>query len=212
MRRNRHAFTLLELIVMIVILGVAFTTLPMILAVSSDSVRNVSDVRGIYHGVAKMQVVLGKPWDEESVDDFETRGTYYVLHTDESDGPGELLYCDRDKNRSGHYPGLNRRMCENERATAAAFFAEGDFDDIDDFDGDHDIDIEGYRVDTTVSYVRYENGSGITMPTPAVPAGTTSNLKHIRVGVIYPSGNTLAAYHYYAANIGLSRPFVKANR
>lgn len=207
----RRAFTLVELIIMIVVLGIAFATLPAILGVSAKSVRGVSEVRGLYHGVAKMQVVLNKPWDEVNVNDFDTGGGYFVLRTFESDTQGEVLFCDGDKNRSGHYPGLDRRMCENADATAANLFtAEGDFDDLDDFDGDNDADIGGFDVNTTVVYVAYAGGSPVNMPT----AGTaqTSNIKEITVTVSdHATGTGITRYRYYATNIGLSRPYIKRN-
>lgn len=207
MMRLRNAFTVIELIIMIVVLGLAFATLPMILGVSSRSVQNVSDVRGLYHGVAKIQVVLSKPWDERNVNDFETGGTYYVIDTAEDTGG---LVCDNDKNRSGHYPGRNRRMCENAAATANPFFtAEGDFNDLDDFNGDSDVDVEGYRVDTAIDYVSYVSGTSVSMPT--ADALGTSNIKRITVTVTDPAGFELTQYRYYAANIGLSKPFIKRN-
>jgi Tfp pilus assembly protein PilV len=204
----RRGFTIIELIVMMVVMGIAFATLPMILQVSGESAGRVSDLRGLYHGVAKMQVVLGKPWDEANVDDFQTGGIYYVLRTQESDVPGDALYCDNDKNRSGHYPGFNRRMCENAAASALlgrAGDAMADYDDIDDFNAAPDETIEGYGVGTVVEYVRY----GDLAP---VAAGTTSNLKKITVSVTDRNGRALTDYRYYAANIGLSKPFIKRNQ
>lgn len=207
MMRLRNAFTVIELIIMVVILGLAFATLPMILGVSSRSVKNVSDVRGLYHGVAKMQIVLSKPWDESNVNDFETGGIYYVIKTTEDTGG---LVCDNDKNRSGHYPGMNRRMCENAAATSnPSFTAEGDFNDLDDFDGDSDIDVEGYSVDTAINYISYVSGTSVLMPTAG--ALGTSNIKQITVTVTDPAGFELTKYRYYATNIGLSKPFIKRN-
>ena len=209
----RGGFTLIELIVMMVILGLAFATLPMILGVSARSAGNVADVRGLYHGVAKIQVALSKPWDENNVDDFNTGGGYYVLRTQESDTLGQRLYCDNDRNRSGHYPGLKRRMCENAAATAKPTFTAdqlpNDYDDLDDFDNDTDHHVEGYQIQTHVDYVPYVDASPVTMG--AAAAGTT-NIKHLWVDVLDAANRSLATYHYYAANIGLSQPFIKRNQ
>jgi len=212
---EKRGFTLIELILMVIVMGIAFATLPAILGVSARSVENVSDVRGIYHGAAKMQVVLSKPWDEGNVDDFGLSGIYYVLRSAESDMPGDALYCDNNKTRQGHYPGLDRRMCDqnpaSNSATAAFGLETGETvaDDLDDFDGDSDNDIEGYKVGTTVSYVDYVSAAVVTMPQPQSHA--TTNIKHIIVRVHTPSGRLLTDYHYYAANIGISKPFIKDN-
>jgi hypothetical protein len=45
-----------------------------------------------------------------------------------------------------------------------------------------------------------------------VAAGTTSNLKKITVSVTDRNGRALTDYRYYAANIGLSKPFIKRNQ
>lgn len=212
MSRNRRAFTLVELIVMIIVMGIAFASLPMILGVSSESVKNVSDVRGFYHGAAKMQIVLSKPWDDRNVDDFQTGGIYYVINNDEC-AISALLCCDNDKNRSGHYPGLNRRMCEDAWASGT-LGRTGDtdinaFDDLDDFDLDFDS-AEGYDINTTVVYVQYSGGTQVSMPT-AVSAATT-NVKQITVSISDTLGRPLTQYRYYATNIGRPKSFIKRNQ
>lgn len=210
---GRRGFTLLEMIVMIVVLGIAFATLPMILGVSAATVASVADVRGMYHGAAKMQIVLNKPWDEGNVDDFDTGGIYYVLRTGESDAPGERLYCDNDKNRSGHYPGLDRRMCES--ADASGIGREGgSYDDIDDFaDAPSDSVGDGYTVSADVVYVGYREGPVVSFfKTEGTVAGT-SNIKKVTVTVSERSDPacSLVTYRYYAANIGQPKPYIKRN-
>jgi len=215
MKKARRGFTLIEMILMIVILGIAFTTLPIILGVSGRSAGGIADVRGLFHGVAKLQVALSKPWDQANVDDFDTAGIYYVIGTLESNSPnppGNLLACNiNNKTRRGHYPGRDRRMCEpGITATPQNAFADGGFDDLDDFDGVMEANVEGYDVNTSVDYVPYIDASPAAMTT-GPGAVTTTNVKRITVTVTAPNGVLLSTYRYYAANIGLSKPFIKRN-
>ena len=213
---SRHGFTLIELILMVIVMGIAFATLPTILGVSSRSVEHVADIRAVYHGIAKAQVILSKPWDEVNTDDFGQSGIYYVLRTDESDMPGDALFCDNNKTRQGHYPGLNRRMCESGAATSAALLgSEGDFDDIDDFQNDVDVNIEGYDVVTRVRYIAYPggvNGGGVNFSVTDPASAQSSNIKEIDVTVFSTAtGRTVSSYRYYATNIGVDKPFIKDN-
>ncbi len=206
----RSAFTLIELIVMIVVLGLGFATLPLILGIGSEAVKQVADVRAFYHGAAKVAIVAGKPWDERNVDDYQKGGIYYVLSTGEDTGG---LVCDGDRKRSGHYPGKDRRVCEAALASdilGRAGDSDADaYDDIDDFRGDRDDEVEGYTVDTSVAYVPYVGGLSVAMPEGAA-AGTT-NIKQITVTVSERSGKVLTRYRYYAANIGRYKPYIRRN-
>jgi prepilin-type N-terminal cleavage/methylation domain-containing protein len=212
---SRRGFTLIELILAMIVMGIAFATLPAILGVSSRSVENVSDVRGLYHGIAKMEVVRGKPWDEVNTNDFNQSGIYYVLNTQECN-VALTLCCLNNKSRFGHYQGLDRRMCENGMATPSAnFLAEGDFDDIDDFNNDGDRNIEGYDINTTVRYINYPggvNGGSVSFNTAVAAAGQSTNIKEITVSVSRTAtGRAVSRYVYYATNIGVDKPFIKDN-
>jgi len=206
---QKRAFTIIELILMVVVMGIAFSTLPAILGISAKSLENIVDIRGFYHGAAKMKTAISKPWDQSNVDDYDTSGIYYALRTVESDTSAEALYCDNDKNRSGHYPGLNRRMCEAADASAIGNDGEaaGNYNDIDDFDADNDSLGDGYDIDTAVQYITYQSASPVSN---LQPAPGTSNIKLVTI-TVSKGGKTLTSYKYYAANIGLPKPFVKPN-
>ena len=187
---KRPGFSLIELTAAIIVIGVAFLAVPAVLQQSGRSVDLALNARGLYHGLAMMEVVRNKPWDEANVGDMESAGLYYVLTTDESIATPSLA-CSDDKNRSGHYPAINRRQCE--AAFASAIGQETAlFDDMDDYDGYSDIP-EGYEVNVSVRYVTYPG----LLP---APAGTTTNLKEITVTVT--NGTLQTHYTYYGANIG----------
>lgn len=202
---KKKAFTLIELIVMIVVMGVAFMTLPIILTVTTTAIESTVDSRGFYHGVAKTKAILSKPWDENNVDDFATSAIYYVENTLEDSGG---LICENNKSRNGHYAGQNRRMCEASYASAIQLDGEavGFYDDIDDFDQTSDT-VSEFVINSKVEYIAYQSGSVVAN---LALSATTSNIKLVTVTVL-KDGNTITEYKYYATNIGLPKPYIKPN-
>ena len=200
------------MVMMIVILGIAFATLPMMLSLSSRSVENSVDLKGLYHGVAKMQVVSGKIWDEANVDSLAVWGGYNALQTTESDASAEPLWCGSDENnRSGHYTGLYRRKCSPGLAASAIGADGGDRDDIDDFDTETDGSFQGgYVALTSVAYIssKVDDADNVIAFSSSENAATTTNLKRIGV-TMSKNGRQLVRYYYYAANIGMPKPYIR---
>jgi type II secretory pathway pseudopilin PulG len=200
---NRSAFSVIEMIVTMTIIGLSFAVLPQIMEISSKSVESTKQSEGFYHGVAKAKIILAKAWDENVVNDFETKGFYGVLSTDETS-----LACPRD----GHYSGDGRRKCSNNSASAIGQDNGNlnDFNDADDFNGDQDNNIEFYSIASSVEYVKYEGDNpNYTRGGNYPPSGKTSNIKRIIIDVKKDTKD-LSSYIYYAANIGMQKPFVKS--
>lgn len=202
---------MIEMVMMVVIMGIAFATLPMVLSVSARSVESVAEMKAVYHGVAKMRVVSGKAWDESNTADMVLWGGYNALGTAESATAASLLWCGADdNNRSGHYPGLFRRKCSPGLAASALGADGGDRDDLDDFDGENDGNFQGgFTATTTVAYVSAPVPAGVNpaFASTAVSA-TTTPLKRITV-TMNKNGAQLARYHYYAADIGMPKPYIR---
>jgi type II secretory pathway pseudopilin PulG len=200
---NRSAFSVVEMIITMTIIGLSFAVLPQILDISSKSIKNIKESEGFYHGVAKIKIILAKAWDEQNVDDFEKEGVYYVLKTDESSGND--LKCPRQ----GHYSGEGRRKCGNSFASSIGQDS-GDFDDIDDFDGKEDSSIQFYSINSNIEYVKYEGDNpSYKKGENLYPPGKTSNIKRIIINVKKDTKD-LSSYVYYATNIGMQKPFIKS--
>lgn len=204
---------MIELIFTIVIIGIAFMTLPLILNTTNDSIEAVQESRGYYHALAKMQIITDKPWDENNTADFKnTGGIYYVLKTQEDSG--SILECNSNDMRPGHYEGQNRRMCTRDFAFATPLANLGkdgetnsSYDDIDDFDGDSDDLTDGFDLNASVTYVNY-NANDQSMSTFSTATETTS-VKRITVSLRDRSGNEIASYTYYATNVGRPQAYIK---
>jgi len=197
---------MVEMIIAITIIGIAFLSVPVILRITSDSIELAMESRGFYHGLAKMQIVRNMAWDEANVDDLATSDLYYVLETLESPNlTGMELSCNAFSQRPGHYS-------VGGQASALLGQDSGDFDDIDDFDKQVDTNPNGYRVDVNVSYTDYIGGNNFLFhPNIDGASAGTTNLKRIDVFVTSDLGVVDLRYSYYAANIGRPKPFIKPN-
>ena len=132
----RSAFTMIELIFALVIMGIVFLTLPLILIQNADSVEDNIIQESIFLSSSKMSQLLTFQWDENSKETGIILSAADVL-TVSATGDNEL-----DRNisdfRRGHFrEDKHRRMTpiNNERNASAIGIEGALFDDIDDFDG-----------------------------------------------------------------------------
>jgi type II secretory pathway pseudopilin PulG len=192
------AFTLIELIFSIVIIGITFMTIPQIIAVSTNSISLTYESKGLYNAIAQMQLVLSRAWDQNS----ET-ANYDVLET----GTGVLTCTGPERNGFYTDDGFHRK-CDDTFTTATAIGMEDAFlDDIDDYDSDSESVGVGqtFDINTTVTYTRYQATHTVQN---LVDTTTISNLKHVQVQVNDTEG-VIGRYHYYAGNIGSADLFLK---
>lgn len=191
----RSAFSLIELLMTIVIISIAFIGIPLIMENSARTISWLQNSKAIYHGLAKIQIVRGKYWDENNHTN--------VLNTTELPCP-----------RNGHYVAEGRRRCATVFPSADTSFGEGkdatDWNDIDDFDGEEDIGVEGlYAIKTRVKYIDYPVYVDNNLSMKDTTRDQT-NIKEIEVKVT-KQGSSVSTYRYYAGNIGTSKPFIKDN-
>ena len=210
----KQAFTLLELIVGIVVIGIAFLSIPAIMTVMNYSSEATVDNKGYYHGLAQMSVIMSKEWDENNTDDWKDANVVYIIDTEDSG-------CS-DRNDTGLYHEAGRRQCSKDYGVASTTlgldsgesFAYRNFDDIDDFD-DENREVETFNIKVTVNYVdtngSLSSGDSFSI-TDTLPTGVdTTNLKQVTVTVINSATGTDSTLKYIGANIGydelLSRDF-----
>lgn len=104
----RHAFTMIELIFAIVIIGISIMALPTILLNDASSQEQTLKEEGVMLTTTKISQVLTYPWDENSSPLGTLMSTSQVLNT--ASGDGELARAFTDF-RLGHFPDeLRRRM------------------------------------------------------------------------------------------------------
>lgn len=202
---KRRAFSLLELIFSIVIMGISFLSIPTIMVVMNRSTEATVDTKGYYHALAQMGIVMSKAWDEANVDDWNASNVVYILDT-------SVSVC----NRQGIYPQAHRRQCDGGKtltsvASTTLGSEGGDFDDIDDFHGAGQP-VEDFNVSVSVSYVDI-NGMLATdnnfyIPSGNNPTGTT-DIKRVSVNVANEATGMDATLNYYGFNIGYDKLLTK---
>jgi len=201
-----RAFSLIEMIVVIVVLGISFAILPTMMDIQNSSLKELKNEDGLFYGSLQMGVILSKSWDEQNVESFEEKGIYYAIHSNQSNESSNDLNCSSTTNlRAGHYEGKNRRKCENKEASSIGQ-DDAEFDDIDDFDSQI-IRVEGFEIKSKVDYVSYK-GSNPIYSKDDIALLQTSDIKRIKISIKKDSIK-IADFIYYATNIGLQKPFIK---
>ena len=127
---KRFAFTLIELIFAIVIMGIAVVSIPIMTGAIGKGVDNNLVQEAIFAASAEINQVLSYRWDENSIDesvDTDASGLEKVIN------PGDCN--NTTKLRPGHInQPLHRRCLDNNTTTISTAFGadSGDLDDIDD--------------------------------------------------------------------------------
>ena len=204
--KKKTAFTLIELIFSIMIIGVAFTVLPKILQLAAKvSVQNVRE-EAMYNAVAYIGLIKSTAWDENNtvVDD--------ILHVNVGDNDYDCNSSASNPIRKGGFTGS--RNCKNDKNASILGSDSGDLDDMDDF-GDirayNRGENEGsrdYNLSVTVKYIKDINESDTTFLSSE--ESNSTNTKEINVIVKVKKkasalGNSLVKMSFTAQNIGQQR-------
>jgi competence protein ComGC len=221
-RKASTAFTMIELIFAIVIIGLVMITIPTILVSNARHVETNLLQEAILIAATKMGQNMSYPWDENSRD-----STVGVLAKTEvlrvTNGAAQL---DRDNSdfRVGHFSdvALHRRMTplSNERNASGALGFEGGFiDDIDDIQGIAFPALTpsggGYKDTYTITgFATYvDDGQNVGLDyndqnlsfdfsTAAVPASTNIKMIEIRVDANETTANPDMLFRSFSSNIG----------
>lgn len=228
----RGGFTLIELIVSIVVIGITFMTVPLILMETQRSSAFSIQQEGIMAGATTLASILGHRWDE--ADTNETRNGGFAKVCDVANGAADLNRTTTDPNRrKGHFRGEYRRKfydsTDKQNATSPSNLGldtddGGSPDDIDDFNaqsislasgGAQDYKLD-YDINTTVYYIAddYNYSGAPTPPTWEIPntsVNRATNIKMVKTTIVSSEG-TINLYAF-SSNIGeykiLHRTFIK---
>ncbi len=122
---NRLAFTLIEVLFAIVIMGITMVSVPVIMSSNAKGFDATIIQEAIFAASAELNQVLALSWDENSIENNNTTASR-VINT-----AGD---CDAFKLRPGHInQPLHRRCLDNNATTPSGLGSDGgDLDDIDD--------------------------------------------------------------------------------
>ena len=208
-QKNYKAFTLLELIISIIVLGIVATAFPLILQTLVQTSKTVSKEEVIFNELSLMKMVLPYYFDENS-----TKDDNYYKDLNITQGDSELEINDSSQNtgdaRKGKAQFNNNeyRSGSSDRASNIGVDAgeiEGKvstYDDIDDFNKYSEI-AHGVNLTIYVSYIddnaNYSD-ENISFKYNYAPLNHHTNIKLIKI----TSDNNISIY-YPTSNIGASK-------
>jgi len=223
----RTGFSMIELIVSIVVMGIVVATLPMILLQTQNNLTFAMQQEAIMSTKSKIGYILAYDWDANSYE--STSGFTRVLNTD---GTAANNAFDRvvSIRRVGHIEADGRQRLRDDLAapTPKGNFATNSnlatgFPDIDDFDSvveatiitaeDYDM-VLPITLTPTIEYVTDNPAAGnynaktLAFTFTTGSAGGVTNIKMIQMHTT--GANIDLTLRAYASNIGESRPLERA--
>ncbi|MDR1614535.1 MAG: type II secretion system GspH family protein [Campylobacteraceae bacterium] len=224
----RKAFTLIELILTIVIVGIVSLSFPLIMMQTSNNVELATQQEAILATKTYMGTILSRPWDENSLD---SSGMAVILETDSAvagiAADSEFNRVVGTNMRSGNIDGYGRRRLINSIAADPYPTADGtanwgknaNLRDVDDFDGfvqdltivPADMDyMFSLKLTPTIRYVGDGGGVGgvdytqniINFNFPIADAGGITNIKMVAINVVNTNPVVDITIRAYSTNIG----------
>jgi len=213
-KRLRTGIAMIELIFAIVIMAIVLMSAPMLISQASKGSLVVVQQEAIVAASTDLGMILTRHWDEQDTNESLESPILLTVNPVEL---AEALFPDGNATgkRAGtpllSYRSFLTSLGNRLPATPAAnFVAEGDFDDIDDYQGQGDIllDVDGtneraqdgnymdtsLRLNTTVAYINDQpsamgsyNAQAMSLNSPFATApavaGATSNIKSVSINV-----------------------------
>lgn len=194
---KRDAFSLIELIFAIVIIGITVISLPMMNQVNSKGIENALVQEVIYATSAKLNQATSYNWDE--LDDGNSSFSKVISNGD----------CNSStKLRIGHINQPYHRRCLDDTSIRPSNIGSdgGDLDDLDDLDtitsslfftngGAFVADADGYKNNYTTTI-------SVTYADFGVTTAASKNIKKTTIIVKDLDANTVTSLSTYSANIG----------
>ena len=206
---QRAAFTMIELIFSIVIVGLVILSIPLIVRQSNLNTIMSQNVIGYYNALTLMETIKSKPWDKNNVADFVSSGEYYILNTDEDscrifnittgvmekDDAGNDVIANVGKHiytKKGLSTANKRRMCDpNQNKKALAIGYSPTLESINDFNtyevavySDVNSNQQIFKLKVAVDYVPVNFGIGANVGNIGNPANGTTDVKRIQITLI----------------------------
>lgn len=221
----RHAASMIELVIAIVVMGIAVSALPLILTQSQNSNTMALQQEAILATKAKMSYILAYEWDANSFD--TASGLSRVLDTTTSANADNAFDANNSIRRAGHINADKRRRLWDVGSGSRTPLAEtAGMNDIDDFDGrdenlsvitSEDDYIFNINLNPTVQYVSDALVAGSTYDDEVIrfdfnttnTFGNPTNMKMITIDTTGDNGLHVVL-RAFAANIGESAILKKA--
>lgn len=192
---KRSAFTLIELVFAIVIIGLTVLSLPMMNRVISQGIEGNLVQEAIFASSAELNEAITAHWDDNSLED--TNGFAKVI---DDATCNDTASSSRYRLKAGHIEQPLHRKCLSSSATG---FADASINSTFSLD-DMAHDSQNIFINDTTDNTGYKNeyNSTLTVVRPANFNGSNDNIKRVTIQVTDSSGNTITRLNTYSANIG----------
>lgn len=214
----KKGFTFIELVVAIVVIGIAMMSVPLLLSQSSRTNEFSINQEAVLAGSTKIGNILTYPWDDKLVSEVDVK---HILDVTNGDSELKRYTDDNSTRRIGNFKSSYRRKFDTNLTYASVTLGRtGDknasaYNDIDDFNGTSDIISSSgagdYLMDlnlsTQVFYISDKedyNKTILNFGDLNISSVTpTTNLKMIEVKVVNRTNHQLiTTLRAFSANIG----------
>ncbi|DAB29637.1 MAG TPA: hypothetical protein CFH84_08455 [Sulfurimonas sp. UBA12504] len=199
MLKLKDAFTLIELIFAIVIIGIAVLSLPTISQVISRGSENSLLQEAVFIAFSEITKVTSSAWDENSRignDDYE-----HIIYINDAEATASLA--NDLQGRSGNVKILYNT--NNSRAirptTLGSETGETREDDVDDYITTA-ANATGSVGSSTGYKFQYKKDINVSASGSFGTLGNNSNIKKIQININNTSNNLLVSFYVYATNSG----------
>ena len=193
------AFTLIELIFAIVIIGISVISLPMMSQAVSEGVDANIVQEAIFAAATELNEAVTAHWDENSIEAGMTDSSARVI-----DITGVCINNANSiqfRQMQGHIPQPLHRRCLDSAVTAPSdASAVADVDALDDMV--HGNQVIFINVGDSAAGYKETYSSSLAITRPANFNGANNNIKRIDSTISDAAGNPVANLHTYSANIG----------
>jgi prepilin-type N-terminal cleavage/methylation domain-containing protein len=217
----RRAFSFIELVVSIVVIGIVFMSVPLILTETGRSAEAAIQQEAVMAGVTQLVNVMSYQWDENQTDETLNGGYAKVLDTYNGATALQCIDINGSRWRIGHFREPDRRRCYNAPRFASTLEADGDLDDVDDIilnnaslltDANETNATEDYKKEYSVTldvvyvsddfnYTQQTLTGLIPITSVGTAASSSTNIKMVSTTITSPQGEKVVL-RSFLTNIG----------
>lgn len=193
---RRAAFTFIELIFAIIIIGISVISLPTMIAATSKGIDENIIQEAIFLASAQLNQAISANWDENSLVEGGANSLARVI----DDGTCENNSSHpRYRLKPGHIAQPYHRRCLDSNTTGISNASATTVDALEDYSGTKTLT----NAAATQAGYKHEYTTNIAVTTNANFNGNNTNIKMIQAGITYSgSANALVLLRTYSANVG----------
>jgi type II secretory pathway pseudopilin PulG len=199
---KKSSFTLIELVISMVIVGITIVSIPMMLATVSQSVDTSMKSNSFFSAYSTLSLIESMEWDENNTKDDNY---YKVLTADNGDSE---LNCTR--NGTKQLDNESGADCDDNKTSTIGIDDGEDaddsstFDDVDDFNGYENDDLASYNFKVGVKYVQdnanYSDKN--IFYNDDLTTSNNTNIKEIEINITDKNGTLISIIRGESFNIG----------